>query len=835
MFKKLRNAIGQHVGQPLSNLGARLIPDQPRRKRSWLYFRKALALWLGRDKSTVWLYCDLPNIYEAKPLEVSGPVVFKGWALSARGIASVSFYCDGIFLGEASRGIARPDVAVLATHLKQSTRSGFHYVLDSSGLSAGLHLLSIKAQSIDGSTASSTCTIRVIYSPDDYAFWRSKRAASPGTLAWMKRHAGKLLDQPCLSLVMAIPNETQPAPALATIRSLQEQAYHHWQLCIACDKPAFERFGEPLVRMAEKDRRVDIHVEPFAGPGAAPHYPIDGDCGEFLGLVDAGDLLEPDALFEVVYHLNRDPDVDFFYTDEDMLVAPVVRDRPILKPDWSPELSQRMHSVGRLWLARRELLLQTGGLSPDLDAVKECELLLKLTRAARKVCHLRSVLYSRSRPCQASSGPGQPVERMHYSAEKKDMPVLTAAPFPLLDLEQIRNILMVMLDHLGDVVLTFPAIRRLRSMFPHAHISALVGSWSESLARMNGCINDVLTYDFFAIDSSDPHRLLDLEEKRRIEAWLSSRGFDLAIDFRREPETRDFLRLSRARYTAGFSRGKNAEWLTVAVPYEANMQRLRPRRHVVQELVHLVEMIAIAGRSDLSPQIDVTDAEQAAMAELIGSLLPRNDCLLVAIHPGSGRPIKCWPAEYFAGLADLLVERLDAKIVLFGAISEIALVQTIQDQMRCRCESISLAGRLTIRQFLAALKPFDLFVGNDSGPTHMAAASGLPTLCLCSGTIDPTQWAPVGPATLVIHRPVICSPCYLRDREECPFDVACLRDLSVDAVWSAVIRTLLPRWAKLAGTPEFASNVERRKRLLGDFPQLGVENERNSDRVSSPS
>src|SRR5438552_13645196 len=101
----------KNLGQVLRQL----IPDRSRRKRSWLYLRKAAGIWLGRDKGTVWLYCDVPNIYSADPLEVEGPLVFRGWALAMRGIASVSIYCDGVVLGEASRGISRPDVAALAS------------------------------------------------------------------------------------------------------------------------------------------------------------------------------------------------------------------------------------------------------------------------------------------------------------------------------------------------------------------------------------------------------------------------------------------------------------------------------------------------------------------------------------------------------------------------------------------------------------------------------------------------------------------------------------------------------------------------------------------------
>src|SRR5207245_1539219 len=85
------------------------------------------------------------------------------------------------------------------------------------------------------------------------------------------------------------------------------------------------------------------------------------------------------------------------------------------------------------------------------------------------------------------------------------------------------------------VLLTFPAVERLRQLFPEAKITALVGSWAEPLARGHACIDEVLTYNFFDSSSALPHQLLQEDEKQRIEDWLSRYGFDLTIDFGRCP------------------------------------------------------------------------------------------------------------------------------------------------------------------------------------------------------------------------------------------------------------------------------------------------------------
>src|SRR5262249_52447159 len=90
--------------------------------------------------------------------------------------------------------------------------------------------------------------------------------------------------------------------------------------------------------------------------------------------------------------------------------------------------------------------------------------------------------------------------------------VVTHAPCPLIDLENVRSILIVKLDHLGDVLLTIPAMRRLRELCPEARITALVGSWARPLVEAEPCIDEVLTYDFFSASSGrNCRRLTDAD------------------------------------------------------------------------------------------------------------------------------------------------------------------------------------------------------------------------------------------------------------------------------------------------------------------------------------
>jgi ADP-heptose:LPS heptosyltransferase len=788
----------QRFTRTLGRFQSKLFPDRRRRQHAWLYLRKAAAVWLNVEPSTVWLHCDQPFLYDGSVVPLFGSVQFKGWALATRGIASVSYYYDGVFLGEADYGIPRPDVATLAGHLRQSFRTGFHFQLDTHTVPAGLHRLTLTARSRDGRLASDSCMVLVAHPSSDYESWRRQAAVKPAALAWMRRHAAALPVAHRISLFMRLPAGTDRQRFDTTVSSLRAQPYPHWQLCITCDKPVYEGLSEVLATAIDQDARIAVWVDPFAAAENAPTNHLDRAGGEWIGVIDPGDLLEPDALFEVVYYLNRHPECDLVYSDQDTVLERG-RSQPVFRPDWSKDSAAGSNPLGRLWVVRRKMLRAVGGFGVLGEDAAEAALLQRLADQAREVGHVKSVLYGRwheNRPTPP------PLVQDQKTLPSQEPLVLVQAPYPLVDRTRVRRILTVLLDHLGDVLLVFPALERLRQLFPDAQITALVGSWSAPLVRACPSVDQLLTFDFFEPSSSLPHKLILEDERRRIGAWLAGFGFDLAVDFRREPETREFLLWSGAWYTAGFANVGRFEWLTVALPCDYNVQRRKARRHVSQELLQLVEMIALVGRSDVCPQIEVPAVDEAQADEVLQPLLPADARLLVAIHPGSGRSIKCWPAESFARLADQLTEQLGATVVFLGAADEVPLVESILGQMRTGLAAVSVAGRLGISQLLAALARFDLFVGNDSGPTHMAAALGLPTLCICSGTVDPTQWAPLGPAALTIHRRLLCSPCYLRNREECPFGVACLRDLAVEDVWEAALRALLPRWQQRAKLPD---------------------------------
>lgn len=154
---------------------------------------------------------------------------------------------------------------------------------------------------------------------------------------------------------------------------------------------------------------------------------------------------------------------------------------------------------------------------------------------------------------------------------------------------------------------------------------------------------------------------------------------------------------------------------------------------------------------------------------------------VVVCHPGARWWFKQWPAEKFARLADQLQEEMQLKVLFSGGQEDVSTVQTIADNMVTPCYSI--AGETTPLQFAALAKRAKLFIGNDSGPMHIAAAVGTPVIALF-GPTEPAIWSPWSQRNQVVYKGVSCSPC---DNTGCDMgELNCMRQIGVSEVVAAV-------------------------------------------------
>jgi ADP-heptose:LPS heptosyltransferase len=338
----------------------------------------------------------------------------------------------------------------------------------------------------------------------------------------------------------------------------------------------------------------------------------------------------------------------------------------------------------------------------------------------------------------------------------------------------IKKILVVKLDHIGDVLLATPVITNLRLHYPHAHIALLVGSWSKQVIEHNPDIDEILCYDspFFCRSG----REATLKDAMQMLRRLKSERYDLIVELRG-----DFLTLALAILKGGKYRLDRSEQRVLKKlrnpPFPPLLKGGRRGGEVIKGgkvglesepaySEHEVEINLDVLRSGEMPIIsrktffNVPSENQIWAKGFLSEVGIDTSKPIVAIHPGSPVPLKRWPAERFAKLADILIER-KTQVLFLGGTNEKRLVEEIQSQMRHN--SVNIAGRTNLQQLGAVLQNCHLFIGNDSGPMHIAAAVGTRVIGLF-GPSSPERFGPFGDNCTAIRKKPDCPPCM---KEKC--------------------------------------------------------------------
>jgi heptosyltransferase-2 len=158
---------------------------------------------------------------------------------------------------------------------------------------------------------------------------------------------------------------------------------------------------------------------------------------------------------------------------------------------------------------------------------------------------------------------------------------------------------------------------------------------------------------------------------------------------------------------------------------------------------------------------------------------------VVGVNPGAFYgSAKRWLSERYAEVLDRLIEEREASVVIFGSPNEVAIAEAIRSGMRRR--PVILSGRTELSELIAMIACCDLFLTNDSGPMHLAAALRVPTLAIF-GSTDEIATGPMSPTAVVLNKRVECSPCLLR---ECPIDHRCMKRITVEEVAQQAFRMI---------------------------------------------
>lgn len=343
-----------------------------------------------------------------------------------------------------------------------------------------------------------------------------------------------------------------------------------------------------------------------------------------------------------------------------------------------------------------------------------------------------------------------------------------------------KRILVFRVGELGDTLIALPSLHALRKAFPDAHISFLgnVDSNSKNVTAQqtipaSGLIDEWLSY---SVNGAGWRSLQSLSLLKSLRKGHFNTLVYLAPRLRKPKDVRRdllFFRMAGIKEVIGHH-GLN-------MPIKPAAEPLPKAEH---ELDHLLYRLSLSGvevptdaRIDLELTLREKEAADSWLREEVKNIERR---VLVGFGPGSKWPSKIWPEERFQDVGQRLIRDYDIYPIIFGGPEDRALADRLIKNWK---SGSAAAGVLTPREAAAALSHCALYVGNDTGTMHLAAAVNTPCVAIMAALDWPGRWVPYGPGHVVLRRSVPCEGCLLKicDKE----GMRCLKMIEVDDVIQA--------------------------------------------------
>ena len=341
---------------------------------------------------------------------------------------------------------------------------------------------------------------------------------------------------------------------------------------------------------------------------------------------------------------------------------------------------------------------------------------------------------------RAASGRGQAPPLLYTSRRSRSLEPGEPASRP--------RILLVRPDHLGDALLTTPALHALKEHIPDAHVTYMVGPWSSEVVARHPDIDELLTCSFPGFRRAPQNPLAPYILLVRVARQLRRGNYDLAINLRP-----DFwwgaalLYLARIPRRVGYALEPGSQFLTQSVPFQTTEHATISNLRLVNTTLRILNQPALQKPytpEDYPLQFAPTLEERKWVTKRLHEEGVEAETPIVVIHPGSGAAVKLWRTEGWAAcanaLASLLTSLVHARIILTGSQGEHPMLEEIAFVMS---SPPILVTDATLGQLAALLGRACLVLGVDSGPLHLAVAQGTPTVQIF-GPTDARIFGPWG-------------------------------------------------------------------------------------------
>ncbi|MFA5146144.1 MAG: lipopolysaccharide heptosyltransferase II [Candidatus Omnitrophota bacterium] len=337
-----------------------------------------------------------------------------------------------------------------------------------------------------------------------------------------------------------------------------------------------------------------------------------------------------------------------------------------------------------------------------------------------------------------------------------------------------KNILVIKMSALGDVILSIPSLRAIRSRFPDARIKVLVGR--ESREALNGCpyIDDKIVCDLKGRDRGIGGLL-------RLGGELRKNCFDIVIDLQNSKKSHVLAFLSYGPLRYGYDNRKFSFLLN---------RRIKDDAPYLDPIEHQFRVLKLAGIKPDNKTLELwpSEADEKRIEELFKESWTSPGSRIVGIHVrASSRWLsKNWPPAYISELCDRLAKEFNIRVVLTGNRGDEDIAAQVSRMARTK--PVIAAGKTDILELASLIRKCAVYVTPDSAPMHIASAVGTPFVALF-GPTDPVRHTPPSKDCAVICRSdeVKCSPCY---SPRCAKNFRCMKKITVDEVFGAVKKFL---------------------------------------------
>lgn len=344
------------------------------------------------------------------------------------------------------------------------------------------------------------------------------------------------------------------------------------------------------------------------------------------------------------------------------------------------------------------------------------------------------------------------------------------APIQSYSKDRIKRILIIRTDRIGDVILSTPTVRAVRQNFPECFIGFLTTPYTEELVSENQDIDEVFIYN----------RSIFLSEKDGFIKKLKEYKFDLAVVLCPFFESALIAYLSGAPFRIGYPLNGSEFLLTTKIDIKSRY------KHEIESCLDVVRAIGV-DTVDKRPRLDLS-AEAERYTEYF---FTKNGILVsdlkICIHPGGYEKHTRWIPEGYAKVADILIGEYRAKVILLGSRLDKEILDKIIKLMSQR--PILTDFDISLQRLAGIIKRCDIFLGNNSGPMHIASAVGTPVVAIF-GAIHPldseNKWAPYGEGNIIVRKEMDCIDCH---PGHCR-DYRCMKMITVEDVLEAIYKQI---------------------------------------------